>query len=411
MTSFRLFLPSTQGPMNATPYQGPFRAGVVFQVTAWNTWLEGFWWWVPEAGDVGPQQFALWQLYTTASAEAAATTGLITPAIVTSGPLVAGQWNYVALAAPVPLTAGVPYVAATGWNVVNGFPISQGQFGPGQAYADGITNGPLVAYSDAGGGNSVPGGWAAQGLFDVVTADPTAAIPARGDQSSNFWVDVQVTDTPPDGTSFRLWPSLPVPPMMIFDSGLPFTIATEVRLSAPAAVNRIWFYSPPAVGQQPGATLLPQEAGIYDQATQALVAGTHLSPPAWSGAPGTGWVYCDYQGLTLAAGSYRVAVCSGPASTPWNSATRPYFTTGVAATGIAAGVLTAPGMDGMASIPAADPPGQGSYHSGDVMAWPDTYAAGDGGGPCYWIDLEVTPLAAAPGPGPGPGPVPLTFFP
>jgi hypothetical protein len=407
VTSYRLF-PSADGPAAVTSgYRGPFLAGVAFSVTTWGTWLEGFWWWVAADADAGPQRFALWQLYDSAATQAAATAGLVPGSVAQSAPLVPGRWNYVPLDAPVALTPAIPYVAATGWTVVNGFSLGHGQFGPAGPYADGIAQGPLVAYSDAGAGRPVPEGWASQGLFATSGADPAATLPANGDSSdpgSNFWIDVQVSDAAPAGAARRLWPALPVPPSMFNDDVLPFTVTTQFTLSAPCTVNRIWFYSPQAVRGLVAATQLPAEAGIYDQQSRSLVAGTRLAPPAWSGPPGRGWVSCEYDGLALPAGSYRAAVCSGPVSGSWNNATRPYFTTGLAAAGITAGPLAAPGE------PAAGAPGQGAYHLGADMAWPDTYAAGDGGGPCYWVDIEVTPPGGPPPAAEG-GPLQLTFFP
>jgi hypothetical protein len=376
VTSFRLFA-ATDGPPAVNRYSGDFLAGLAFHVTAWNTWLEGFWWWVPADGDTGPQPFALWQLFNTATSET--TAGLVAAATVRSGPLKAGQWNYITLGSPVALSAGVPYVAATGWVAAAGFPATNGQFGPGQAFANGIASGPLAAYSDTGAGSPTPNLWAAQGLFSNLSgSDPTAAMPGDGFESANFWLDVQVTDVPPAGATSRLWPSLPVPPNTRADSALPYTLATAITLSEPCAVQRVWFCS------LAGSTLLPAEIGIFSEATQQLVPGTHITGPAWSDGPGRGWVSHGYQDLTLPAGSYRVAVCSGEASQPWNYATIGYFTTGAGGAGITVGALTAPGE---AAMPGGS--GQASYNQGSTLAWPGSYFSGESGGPCYWVDIEV----------------------
>ena len=50
------------------------------------------------------------------------------------------------LATPVPLAIGATYIAATGFT--GGFPDTNNQFGGGDPYSGGITNGPLTAYSD-----------------------------------------------------------------------------------------------------------------------------------------------------------------------------------------------------------------------------------------------------------------------
>ncbi len=373
----------TQPPSSPTAYGGPFLAGTVFQVTEWGLWLEGFWWWCPTGGDTGAQKFALWLLYNTTGSETSTSEGLVPAATVTSGTLTAGAWNYIALSTPIPLTADVPYIAATGWTSVNGFPDTHNQFGSGQPYSAGITNGPLSAYSDVGGSNPTPSNWAPQGLFGTAGNDPTVHMPGTGSNSANFWVDVQVTDQAPANTSYRLWSSLPTPPGMISDSAANFTLATEFTLGQACTLDHIWFYSPS------GSAQLPTECGIYSQSSQALVSGTHNSSPTWSGAAASGWVSCSYGSVTLPAGSYRVAVCNGAASPDaWNNATINYFSTGSGGSGITIGPLSAP------SESSAGTPGQSSYSTGTSLAWPGTYDTG--GAPSYWVDVEVTPTVAVP---------------
>ena len=355
-----------------TRYTGNFQAGLAFQVTSSNCWLGGFWWWVPAGGDTGAQKFALWQVTSTD------TGNLVPGSAATSGALTAGQWNYVALPSPVALTAAVAYVAATAWPAVAGFANSTGQFGSGQPYGAGITNGPVQAYSDSSGSKPVPNHWSAQGCFGVDSADPTVMMPNQGSGSANFWIDVQVTDAAPDGSSYRLWPSLPVPPNTVEDSALNFTLATEFKLSAACTLNNIWFYSPP------GATQRPSACGIWQVSSQTLVSGTEETAPNWSGAAGSGWMACPYNGVTLAAGDYKVAVCNSAASPQmWNLATIDYWSTGAGGQGLTAGPLSAP------NLAQATNPGQSTYHQGTSFAWPGTYDTG--GAPCYWVDVEVTP--------------------
>ncbi len=360
-----------QGP-GLISYSGNFLAGLAFQVTQNGYWFEGFWWWVPAGGDTGPQKFALWQITNT-------NTGSLVPgAAVTSGPLTAGQWNYAPLPTPIALTSSVPYLAATGWAAVHGFPATSNQFGSGQPYSAGITNGPLAAFSDTGASNPVPHNWSAQGCFGVGSADATELMPNQGSGSANFWVDVQVSDIAPETASYRLWPGLPVPPNTIEDSALNFTLATEFRLSDDCTLDKIWFYSPPGTAQ------LPTSCGIWQVSSRTLVSGTENASPAWSGAAGSGWAACAYGGLTLPAGDYKVAVCNAAASPQmWNLATIDYWSTGSGGNGIGAGPLSAP------SLATATSPGQSTYHQGTAFAWTDTYATG--GAPCYWVDVEVTP--------------------
>ncbi len=382
MTTYRLMDGASgrpgSGPSTATSYHGNFLAGLAFEVTASGTWFEGFWWWVCASGQTTtPQKFALWQLTGPGG-------GILVPySTATSGTLAAGQWNYVPLATPIPLTPGVALMAATGF-VGTGFPDTNDQFGPGDPYPDGITSGPLTCYSDTGASNPAPHNWSSQGNFGTASSDPTAQIPYEGSHSANFWIDVQVADTAPPGASYRLWPSYPAPLGYVQDSALNFTLGTEFTLSQPCTLDNIWFYS------LPGTTQLPTVCGIWDVASQTLVSGTENGSPNWLPAvAGGGWVSCAYAGITLPAGDYKVAVCNGLASPDsWNAATLDYWSTGPGASGITNGPLSAPNLTNATS------PGQSTYNQGTAFTYPTTYDTG--GAPTYWVDVEVTP-AGLPG--------------
>jgi hypothetical protein len=366
--TYRLF-PTTAGPATAVSYSGTFEAGVVFTVTTGGCWLDGYWWWVCGSGQsTSAQKFALWQTYNGQQ-------GTVVPgSVVTSGALTAGQWNFVPLTPTVPLAIGATYIASTGFS--GGFPDTNNQFGSGQPYAAGIVNGPLTAYSDTSG--SLPSPHSnQQGTFSVSSSDPTAAMPAYGSSSSNFWIDLLIDTNPPSGTSYRLWPGYPRVTGTIDSDTTGYTLATEVQLSQSCKLDNIWFFS------APGAAALPTRCGIWSGSTHSEVSGTDNSAPSWSGAAGSGWVSCSYSGVTLPAGDYRVAVFYAGGS-EWYQATTGYWTSGgVAAAGITAGPLTAPGEATAAS------PGQGSYNQGS-WAYPNTYAASPGG-ENYWVDIEVTP--------------------
>lgn len=88
------------------------------------------------------------------------------------------------------------YIAAIG---VNGpTPLTSSQFGTGQVYANGITNGPLYAFSDhPAAATGAP--YMNQGLFTTSGSDPAVTMPNSGSNNDNFWVDVQVSDTDPAG--------------------------------------------------------------------------------------------------------------------------------------------------------------------------------------------------------------------
>ena len=293
--SFRLF-PSTNGPATPVSYTGPFLAGILFEVTTGGTWFDGYWWWVcPTGQSTAAQKFALWAVYNGG-------TGTLVPTVVTSGALIAGQWNYVPLPNPVPLAPGACYNACTGFN--NNFPITNSQFGAGDPYSAGIVNGPLSAFSDQSGSLPAPFSMS-QAVFSVNGTDPTVHMPANGYGSANFWMDLQVGTTAPAGASYRLWPSYPTLAGVASGDTTQYTLATEFQLSESCMLDNIWFYS------GPGAAALPTRCAIWNVATQSEVAGTDNSAPAWSGAAGSGWVSCAYSGVTLPPGDYKVAVYSG----------------------------------------------------------------------------------------------------
>jgi hypothetical protein len=426
MGTYRLF-PSASGPPSSVAYAGDFAAGTGFQATAGGTWLEGYWWWVCPAGQLtAPQVFALWQVHLGGIAT------LIDAATVKSGDLTPGQWNYVPLPAPIMLSAGggsnfdradgggtAAYIACTGFT--GGFPDTNDQFGAGEPYAAGITNGPLTAFSDQGG--SLPGPWTlGQGLFGT-DSDVTAKCPFNVSGSSNFWMDVQVSDTAPSGYtgSYRIWPNLPVVPGAISNDEGRQTAGTEFWLSQACTLDAIWFWSPP------GAVNLPSRCGIFSVDTQAEVAGTDNSAPSWrdpdgtAASPGDGWITCSYAaaGVTLPAGKYKSCVYSEGGGKFYTEDVL-YFSSGPGGRGIVSGPITVPSVAAAASCISGSGPDKGETVTGNSTyqdgpwSYPDTFDGGDGG-ENRWIDVEVTPV-----PGGGTTPPPpaavnsgafLVFFP
>jgi hypothetical protein len=366
--TYRLF-PSTPGPSSPVSYSGSFQAGVLFEVTSGGTWLDGYWWWVcPSGQSTSAQQFALWAVYN------GGVGALVPAATVTSGPLTAGQWNYVPLATPVPLAIGACYNASTGFS--GSFPVTNGAYGSGGAYSAGIVTGPLSAFSDQSGSAPAPFSMS-QGVFGVSASNPVSSMPAGGSNSANFWMDLQVGTTAPTGTSYRLWPSYPVLPGAADGDTSAYTLATEFQLSESCTLDNIWFYSPP------GVTLLPSQCAIWNVSTQAIVAGTDNTSPSWSGSAGSGWVACPYSGVTLPAGDYKVAVFGAGGAEWFQTVTNYWGGGGPAANGITSGPLTAP------SLSASTSPGQATYNKGS-WAYPLTYGS-DSNGENFWVDVEVTP--------------------
>ncbi len=372
-STYRLF-PSTNGPSTATSYSGSLLSGVLFEVTQGGTWFEGYWWWVCGSGQsTSAQKFALWAIY--GSGE-----GTVIPAAtVTSGTLTAGQWNWIPLSTPIPLSYGATYNATTGFS--NGFPSTDNSYGSGDTYSAGITNGPLTAYSDQSGSKPAPFS-VNQGLFGTAGTDPSVNMPVEGYESANFWMDIQVTTTAPTAASYRLWPNYPTIPPTTNGDNYEQTFGNEFTLSESCTLDNIWYYSPPTVSP----TALPTICGIWNVSTEAVVSGTENTSPSWSGAAGSGWVSCSYSGVTLPAGDYKVTVFTTGGSTNFYQESELYWASpGAGASGITAGPLSAP------SNTTATTPGQGTYNHGGTFTYPTTTDTGSDAGQNRWVDVEVTP--------------------
>jgi hypothetical protein len=399
MGTYQLF-PSTAGPSSPVSYSGPFLAGVLFCVTS-TCWFEGYWWWVcPTGQSTSPQKFALWQVY-------GETEGNVVPgSVVTSGTLTAGQWNYIPLPTPVQLSIGnvggvgaAIYEAATGFS--GSFPDTSSQFGPGEPYAAGITNGPLFGYSDQGASAPCPASAGSfQGAFGVAGTDPSVNMPNQGSSSSNFWIDLQVSDTAPAdySGSYRLWPNFPTvfPTQPTIDTGAQ-TLGTQFTLSEPCAVDNIWFYSPPFAGALPASTQ------IWDATTQSLVRGTDLLA-SWSGGVASGWAANSYgaAGIVLPAGNYIATVYYGGGEVFYMES-RGYFgshlgNVGPATNGMSNGPLSSP-----STAKAFNPPGGNScyFQGGTSPTYPNSSDSNDGG-ENRWVDIEVTPSSGGSSPPPPP---------
>ena len=158
-------------------------------------------------------------------------------------------------------------------------------------------------------------------------------------------------------------------------TGFTGTLGTEFNLAEAASLTGIWVYS------STGATPLPSACAIYDYDTMTLVSGTLNNSPSWTGAAGSGWVDCIYDGsVSLTAGvNYAVAVYVG--GTVFFSA------------------YVVPGWPTVSGIIDAT---AGVYDttSGGIN-FPETNA----GSYTYWIDVEVTVFTPPPSP-----PLPFTGF-
>lgn len=434
--TYRLF-GTRKGPKTAAPTGS---AGLVtslfFELTTGAGWLEGYWLWVCEDGQpTARQTFTLWLPYL--GPDYVHTGEIVPGTTVTSAKLVRGRWNYVPLPHAVPLSIATSYQLETA--AVGGVPVTDKMWGPGDPWAKGVANGPLVAPSS--GPNSTD-------QCAATTGDnPTKVVPAYSSEYPFFWLDVQITTKAPAGSSYRLWPGMPriVAPPKGTDSDEADTneqsCGTEFWLSAKSRLNKIWFYSPLAnpLSDTPAAVLLPGACAIFDIATQEIVDGTMQGTagpdpaklPDWRTAegkpakPGDGWIYSAYDGITLPPGKYKTAiycygggtvmdyeyyffqeqrfyygaqindttgVVTGPATVPDGITNGPLYSPNVAKAAPAASNGTVP------TIPLGKiGPGNSTYQINDAtntgtFLYPDTFDSSDDG-EVRWVDVEVTPVS------------------
>ena len=450
MTTWRMF-PSTSGPSAAVSYSGNLLSGVQFCVTA-EAWFQGYWWWVcPTGQSTNPVKCALWLC-----PNAENTIGspqLVAGSVVTSGNLTPGQWNWIPLPTALPLSLGgspgmTPPISAVGLAVytaaigVNGsFPDTNHSFGSGNIYANGITNGPLTAYSQPSGTMPIPlGGYSGggNGVFTTGASDPSLVCPGQlTGTDDNLWVDVQISDysSAPAGTSLRLWPSAPgIVQTPNRDNTISMS-ATAFSLSMSCKLDRIWTINPA------GSTGFPTRVGIWNTDTRTEVSGTDNASPTWlapggaAASVGSGWMYVDYTsaGIVLPAGNYSVSFLNGGGVYLYNDYHNYFFAgtdpVGGATVGGAGwngiswggGILTAPNVangpllvfDETGQTEHGQPPYQ--PNAGSWM-YPGEFEASSDWGENRFVDVEVTPAGGTPPPPPPPPPTVnssafLTFFP
>jgi hypothetical protein len=399
MSTYRLFA-NTNGP--ATPVDfGPgfeFVSAIGFWITQQTIYFEGYWWWVCGTDQsTAPQTFCLWQ--DTDDYDQQGDYGVVVEAsVVTSGNLTAGQWNWIPLAEPIPLTQYVSYRAATA--SPRYAPSTNGQFGSGGVYATGITSGPLFAFADTTSGNSSDVSFY-QGnncSWTENTLDPTSAYPGAGSQGLNVWLDVQVTDQVPAGATYRCWPNQPNP-LYQPEVALPFTVSTQIALTQPATVAKLWFLS------QSGNQKLPTVCGIWDADTQNVVPGSVNNSPNWlladgsAAAPGAGWCYCDYSSTNFTlekSHNYRVAVGMYTSGYVWYSGAQGYWlANGGGYPSLGSGAAHGAGNGIIACAPcglASNPLSPCAQDTSGSWAYPNEVEAD---GDNYYIDLEVAPASGS----------------
>jgi hypothetical protein len=165
-------------------------------------------------------------------------------------------------------------------------------------------------------------------------------------------------------TVYSIWQQGAVSPSL---SGFQGTLTTEFSLSQSGGLTGIWLYSPAT------DTVLPSSCAIYLVSNQTIVSGTLNNSPSWSGAAGSGWIKCTYDGsVTLSASTnYVVAVFfTSSATAAFNSLTWP----------VTNGIIT-----GSAAL----------FFSGGASI---QYPLSNAGSTTYWVDAEVTTASPPPPP-------------
>lgn len=393
-------------PSSPTSYVGNFEAGLFFAVIEGGCWFDGYWWWVPPGGDTSPQKFCLYSIRGTGAGDQQIVPGTT----VTSGTLTAGQMNFIPLSQKVPLSIGIVgagcgglYGAMTAWSSANGFPDSAGQMGA--LYPNGIRNGPLITFGINNPSRSIGQG----STFGVATTDPTTAVAFGTSTNDFFWLDVQVSYTPPAGYlgPYQLYPNrLDWNQVSAADAAVNYNIAVEVRTNAPTLIDQIRYYSPPGTAQ------LATEVGVYR--IDGPNAGTKLvsnTSPSWDGSAASGWIGTPITPTVLPPGDYRIYVFNG-ALTPdgWSAkdANSRYWDYGEGANGINWGPISVPNrssastayeFDGSAG--GSTPPfttgviesGQCTFAQSGSSSYPYLYVTGLAQN--YWIDGRFTLLSTS----------------
>lgn len=382
MTNYRFF-PSTSGPSSPNAYSGKFQAGIAFKLKQ-LLWLDGYYWWVPPGGDTAAQEFVCWCITANPSG-GLPVAQVISSTDVMSGTLTAGQWNLVTLSTPIPMASGTDFVGATGWTAVHGFPVTNNQFGSGDPYASGITEGPMFAFSAGTASAPCPFNYN-NGLFDTSstnssTASPSVNMPFKSSNDANFWLDLSFTDTKP--TNFRgpytLWPNNVIGNQATTqDLDENYDVVTQENWTTDQLLYGVSYYSPP------GATTLADKVSIWKISGQTLVQS--ITSPTWSGAAGSGWITATFPaGTILPAGDYKIGVYRGGTvsggSSGWSAKdanTDPWIT-GDFANGISVGTTFAPNATAAAvatdaSNSSITNPWQSTYALGPPDAYPNLYA-------------------------------------
>lgn len=167
-----------------------------------------------------------------------------------------------------------------------------------------------------------------------------------------------------------------------------YTFGMEFTLSENCPLTGIWWYSPSGVSE------LPQICGIMLVSDGSIV--TENIAATWSGAAGSGWVKCSFDGSVTLTASTGYAACVKTANTDfgnWYSATSHYWDTGPGSGGLTNGPITGLANSAVTGMMTGQDGYTTSTSSPDLEFPSSTFGATN-----YWVDVEVT--AGAPPPPP-----------
>ena len=160
-----------------------------------------------------------------------------------------------------------------------------------------------------------------------------------------------------------------------------YTLGTQFTPAQDTKLTGIWFYSGGTADQLPSGCAIFESTG---GGTGSVVSGTRNDAAGWSGAAGSGWVRCGFDGsVTLTAtGVYKVVIEKQAGVNVYTGNNHYWDGGGLGNLGITSGTLTAPNN-------ATADGGQSTYDTGTWPAYPHSEFNASN----YWLDVEVMPAS------------------
>lgn len=163
--------------------------------------------------------------------------------------------------------------------------------------------------------------------------------------------------------------------------GDPQALGTAFTVTSGVSLTGIWQWS------ASGCTRLPGACAIWDSGTGLAIPGTENDSPSWSGAAGSGWIRCAYDGsVTLSPGTSYVAAT-------WN---------GASAGGEWYGITAGSWAGGITNGPLSCPDQANRFREPSAAFQVPASAFGNFN---IWVDVEVSDIAP-----PAPQPARYTAF-